>query len=129
MKFRVSRRRWLRGLPDDSPVSSCLLATAPGYKGKMCCLGFACRQLGQKAADITNVEYPQDINEEAMTQALIDSGLVEKRTFTGGVTYHGSNLTRAAATINDDPDISDRDRERQLRTLFKAHGHQIVFVP
>jgi hypothetical protein len=129
MKFRVSRRRWLRGLLENSLVQSCLLSTAPGYKGKMCCLGFACLQLGQKAVDITDVEFPQDINDEAKTQALIDAGLVKKRDLPYGPDYVNSTLSATAAYINDDPDISDRDRERQLRTLFKAHGHQIVFVP
>ena len=115
MKIRVSRRRWLRGNENGRLLDK---------SGKMCCLGFGARQCGVKAKALLNVGMPGTIADPDCTQALCDSPLL-----TGDSSKWDSVLSEAASGINDDPTITDRQRETQLRALFREHGHQIVFVP
>ena len=116
MKIRVSRRRWLRGNENGRLLDK---------SGRMCCLGFGARQCGVKAKALLNVGMPGTIADADCTQALYDSPLL-----CGENSKWDSVLSEAASEINDDPTIlTDRQRETQLRTLFRKHGHQIVFVP
>lgn len=119
MKIRVSRKRWLRGVENSALLSS---------NKKMCCLGFGARQCGVKARDILNKLMPGSIRPDHRTQALLDSPLLTTIEFSPGSCYN-SLLSEGAAVINDDPKLTDRERETQLRSLFRKHGHQIVFVP
>jgi hypothetical protein len=116
MRITVSRRRWLRGGDGELLNKS----------GKMCCLGFGVRQCGVKAKDIRGLSMPSRIARPARTKALLDSPLMVVDEL-----YWASNskLSDDAASINDNDKIVDKEREKQLRSLFRAHGHQIVFVP
>lgn len=122
MIVRVSKRRWLRGIPGES---SLLLGT------KMCCLGFAARQLGQKAKDIAGVSMPGEMAEDRMTSAMCESPFVRaiQDTLNQRDYFVDTDFSRSAAAINDDGKITDTERMRRLRVLFKESGHKIIFVP
>lgn len=124
MIVRVSRKRWGRGEKGGGQLLD--------SHGKMCCLGFACRQVGLKVADIKKAGLPLG----AYNRIVALDHLVPE-TFLNSPLLHinsegmrtNSGLSMAAAIINDSLALTDKVRERKLRTLFKKHGHKIVFVP
>lgn len=121
MRVKVSRRRWGTG-----KLGGYLLAgpeDGPGA-GKMCCLGFACRQIGLSASAIKSHTMPVDLVKH--DDLLIKKGLCV-RSEDGYL--RNSTLAARAAEINDQDGLTRREREQKLRKLFKAHGHTIVFVP
>lgn len=122
MKVTVSKKTWLRGGARITGVVSALLSGE-----KMCCLGFAAIQCGQTRADIRDVDLPGAIRLGSLTQELRESPFVQRDMVGTGVIT--SALARQAADINDDELITDTQRMKRLRALFKSAGHQIVFVP
>jgi hypothetical protein len=86
----------------------------------MCCLGFACLALGAKKKDILDQAMPDMVADDEAREKL--KGLVNS---------HGdsSQFALDAAEINDNDEISDRERERELRQLAKENGFRFVFVP
>ena len=124
MKVSVSKKRWGRGMTGGS-----LLGTTQRNKGKMCCLGFACRQLGIRASVMAGVGYPVTLFHRALTAR--ERTVLRQSPLLGGCygTTMDSSLARRAALINDNAVLTDAARMTQLRALFKRHGHQIVFVP
>ena len=92
---------------------------------KMCCLGFACEQLGVPREKINDFTMPQAVTYifpeyEAMLAPFIEKG-------------HSSHLpanntlSLVAARINDAFDLTQDEKESQLITLFAEHGHTITF--
>lgn len=112
MKFIVSRKRWATGRDAGKLMHG---------DRKMCCLGFCMRQLGAKAKDIQGLAMPSDLNwpEETPFTKMVnlpwDDGDTE--------------LSEKASNINDDPELTNPEREKRLRKLFKEYGHTIVFRP
>lgn len=84
MNVVVDRRTWLRG---EGAWDSSLLRKSDN---KMCCLGFACEQAGVPRERLMDVSYPN--NED---------------------TFNGVDV-EPLATVNDDPDINDTEREATL---------------
>lgn len=118
MKVRVSIKKWLRGGKSNSGETA-LLNSA----GQMCCLGFACRQLGIPKKQILHVSMPATV--------LLRDGTLSKLKNSPLIGKHGLNsrLSLDAADINDNQHINDKSRMTKLRALFKRKGHKIVFVP
>lgn len=126
MKVIVSRKRWGRGDIGDGLLNK---------EGLMCCLGFACRQLGASAREIEGAGVPAHVCEHskvrpAIKKKLLASPFVIMRGDLSGIKYPGSSkLTNSAVLINDAGDITDKVRESRLKATFKKHGHSIVFRP
>ena len=118
MKVTVSRKRWGRG-----DTGGKLLRDG----GKMCCLGFGCRQTGIRASVLKDTGLPATLFRRGQLRdkevvALAASPFID-------ADGADSALSVKASTINDNDQITDRSREQQLRECFKLHGHQIVFKP
>lgn len=98
------------------PVDSALTTRVSTH----CCLGFACLQAGVPL-NRTYRDYPGDLRMEV-------PGLNEPIDLLGRQ-FKNTVFSRDAATINDDRDIDDEERKRQLSKLAIAHGHTFTFIP
>lgn len=107
----VNKRRWLRG--DDE--NSKLLRVKDN---KMCCIGFLARELGCKRKDIAEVGMLCGVKTEAAQAFNRDYGL-------SGTGY--MTPLDKAYEVNDDTDLNDKERMRQLREIGKEMGVRFVF--
>lgn len=128
MKFTIDRARWLRG--DENPY---LLRASDG---KMCCLGFFLRSCGLSDDELRDHSEPQHPFEEGRPDEIPNAAafLVESEeadedewgepSFDYGPTDDASDLM----TANDDPEVTEAERERRVARLFAKHGHEVDFV-
>ena len=99
-------------------------------RGKMCCLGFMCEQLGVSRDAMVGAGYPNTLCDKA------DSALLETLQTIGLVTYgssyespgewYNTELSRIAATLNDAL-MPIESKEADLIKLFARYGHELVF--
>lgn len=91
-------------------------------EGFMCCLGFACNQLGKvqkkHLMGITQPEDVSDVIEKAIP--LLTSKWKES-------VWSDTDLSTAAIEINDDKFMAPEQREKALSELFKSYDIEIVF--
>lgn len=120
MKFTVYRSKWARGHRTDRHGDKENLLR--GLDRQQCCLGFVARELGCTVKAIESRGVPSSA---ALTPEAQDFFLAPEV----GVLWDEKPWIREAAGINDNWYLSDKEREKQLRELFKANGHQIVFKP
>jgi hypothetical protein len=120
---KISRAKWSRG---NCNLENQLLVQKGNTKinkhfksGNMCCLGFACLAMGAKRFNILGIPFPD--------QTTIDLPGLNKEGQHGGLV--NTAFSEAAAKINDDPMITDRNREKQLRALARKNGFRFVFIP
>lgn len=116
----IDRSRWLQGRWSD--ITESMLRSNSGNlpHPMMCCLGFFAKRLGLTNEEITDIgrldEVSDLIPEPYRTEAL------EWRH-----KYKGSTVWQLMS-INDDPDISSRERERRITRLFKEWGVAVRFT-
>lgn len=138
--FTVDRGTWLhagtraidpydRGLIKREGVKPETVASIPSGvlldtnlgKGMMCCLGFVCNQLGVVKKWLSGIGMPETLIQNSVTNAhklegiLVDAG-------------ENSSLAQAASVINDNDDITNLQREKQLIALFKKNGYTLKFT-
>lgn len=111
----VKRKRWYRG----RACGSKLLRSSDNT---MCCLGFACRQIGVPRSLILNVGSP----------GMIGLLTVSKRFRIPGLTTKADKVNtptcRALMRRNDNVDIGDEQRESEITRLGKSIGLKFKFV-
>lgn len=106
IKVVVDRKKWLRGKGD---LNSALLLK----NGKMCCIGFLARVLNYKPKGIRGICILEDTAPVlAEQQKFIDENM---------------DALSDAYGINDDMDITDTVREKELRRIGKEMGVRFVF--
>ena len=105
MKFTINRRTWYRGQGADH---SALLK----QDGTRCCVGFYARALGLKKADILCAPTLEDVN----TGDRADYCDLE-----------GSNDLQDIYEINDTQDMTEKEREDQIKAIFEQHDVQVMF--
>jgi hypothetical protein len=86
-------------------------------KGMMCCLGFFCLQIENRAPnEILNIGDPAGLHNITRGSNLIgDDGL-------------NRPWVSHAITINDDGVLSNETREEEIHSLFKIHGFDVKFI-
>lgn len=104
IKVVVDRKKWYRGKGSDS--SGLLL-----NNGKMCCIGFLARRLGCKPREIRDRPTLMMVDRLAVT-LLLDK-------------YR--DIIDDAYQTNDDQEIDDKARERELKVYGKEMGVNFVF--
>lgn len=109
LKLVIKRSKWLRG--DDS--ESYLLRESDN---KMCCLGFLARKCGLAPKEIRGHMTPEDTYSTKFPTSIVDKSTANTRT------------CGTLMTINDDPDLTDAERERKLTALFKRIKIGVRFV-
>lgn len=115
IKVVVDRRYWFRG----SWSGSFLLRN----DGQKCCLGFACEALGVPTEDLIQQATPVSLRSHFDTIAR----LIE-RYYDGDDTAVDRPATNLAMNLNDDPTITDADREARLIALGPKLGLEFVFM-
>ena len=111
-KLTIDRKRWLRGETDS---------VLRNKKGLMCCLGFYCLRKRFKVADILDVTSPSDVIYINGTTRLDRLIVLDDDADDNAVC---NNLM----IINDNTDISDKQRERRITQLFKKINVEVKFV-
>ena len=123
----IDRKKWYRGKGcDESQL----------YKssGKMCCLGFACKQLGGlKTCHINGINTPQAVADRLDAKsraALLDTPL--SFLFTpyvhDVVDVVNSNECNNLMNINDNMECLDVDRESLIKKIFKQNHIKVKFI-
>lgn len=108
MKLKIDRAKWLRG---EGAYKSYLFRPEDG---RMCCLGFLGLSYSLSPEDLTNVKMPTEIDKPGYPEWL---GHRE-----------ASDACKDITEVNDDPCISDQDREAKLTQLFALNDIQLEFV-
>jgi hypothetical protein len=106
MKFTVDRKTWLRG---GGPQDSYLLTP----DGMRCCIGFVAQQCGVADEDILNI---------------VTISHIAKKDNRSKFPEWMDDRVSLAYVINDRREISEDDREAQLKDLFLKNGDEIEFV-
>lgn len=92
------------------------------HEGFKCCLGQVCEQCGILASAMLAIATPGDL------RAVLSPVDAEMIAHVATDKNDDSDFAIAAMNLNDNEDLSDRERERQLRDHFTEHGHRIKFV-
>jgi len=108
MKFKIDRRRWLRG---EGAENSRLLRVSDG---KMCCLGQVALQCGVREHEIAWQETPDGIRPGSK------NGMPEWIRYT-------TIDCEEAMSINDSKRRKPELREKALIKLFKKNGDALTF--
>ena len=104
--LRINRKRWWRGQGSDE---SNLRGTTDG---KQCCVGFYARACGATVEEIRAKATLQCLSEEF-----------------GKHENENSSTFSDLYEVNDDQELTSRDRERKIRQLFKDLGvKKVVFT-
>lgn len=102
--FTVDAKNWIRGEKFNNDLDgSCLLNS----HGKMCCLGFFGEACGVDRENLKLYVLPQ---RRAKEHKAFPSWIYER-----------------FAAVNDNGNISDEERVKQLRELFKKKGVTVRF--
>lgn len=120
----IERSKWRRGGPDGGDGVTRLL----NDRGLMCCLGFDALACGVPKAVILNMIDPE---------SLVGNRLVPEGYFKGRVVEAeegdreevNSQAINDAISVNDDPGLSDGDREDRLAPILTELGwDDVVFI-
>ena len=99
----INRKTWLRGKVDSELRKP---------NGKKCCIGFLASTLGAKNKEITGVSVLADMYNNVCLSFSSE---------------HSTPLSEAYEA-NDDLNMNDREREKELRTIGKAMGVRFRFI-
>ena len=91
----------------------------------MCCLGFECLNRGLKPSQIRGLGNPCDVSDkfgEAIPDMVLETRVSAYQSF------KNNDLVEQCIEINDDSAISDSQRMKKLKEIFKKRGLKIRFV-
>ncbi len=113
MKFKIDRRKWLRG---EGSEDSKLLRKSDGL---MCCLGQVALQCGIPISCIRERGAPDDVRysqKRKFPDWILDGNIAELNCDVG-----------ITMDTNDSIATTDAQKEAELKRLFKANGDTITF--
>lgn len=119
IKVIIDRAKWDRGFVNMS--SRALL----NNKGGKCCLGFVCNALGISDKEICEVEAPANLAEYNTNIYSTISSLICK---VGKYTFSHNNFVSKVIKDNDDPYLSDPEREKLIAANLAACGFDVEFI-
>lgn len=115
--WTVDRKTWYRGKGAN-------LSRLRNENGMMCCLGHRALACGLKPEQIEGLKSPFAIGGAGLAadnwMDFLDPGQKAK--------FGQSELCYDTMRINDNPVISDYDREHRLTELFGSIGETVTFV-
>lgn len=123
MKLVIKRKDWKRGHIDSSLRTS---------TGQQCCLGFLAKSAGATNADIFHCsDLSELVNERCDPDgflavgperaAKIKSNQAIKRILSK------KNLETKLIDVNDGSEITGKDREKEIKRLFRTVGVRVTF--
>lgn len=119
MKIVITRSKWLRG---SGSYASFLVRYSDG---KMCCLGFLGVACGISAADMEGKAAPNHIKDHFLKWpkgTLRENGMPH---INNG--FDNGPAIQAAIKHNDDPLLTDDNREELIRNNLKELGIEVEF--
>lgn len=119
-KFIIDRSKWRCGGETGENAKGFGSTRLLNGEGYMCCLGQIAKQLGYINADLIGLGEPYELHDD-------DEKNFEENILVNSDTCN-TDLTSDAMSINDDADITIKERERQLKARFKEEGISLVFV-
>ena len=116
----INRKRWGFGSEGGSLLNP--------KTHKMCCLGFACRQAGFSAKDISKLAMPSDLKaNEIRPKALpLLSDFISHRK-----ERVSTKVATRLAEVNDSKSQhfqDQKEREKRIKDLFKTINTRVEFV-
>ena len=120
----IDRSAWVCGNGEadlDHLVGSTLMLNEEGF---MCCLGHVCHNSGFGKDLLLSEGLPEDV--VADTDFLDLPYLVDAESEDEDI--GDSAFAGQAVSINDDRLLAPKEREKQLKVLFKEHGITLKFV-
>jgi len=123
-KFKVIRSNWARGKISGGK-SALLIDDSTCLNGKMCCLGFLCKEAGIDPIDFAGIGDFSQLD-EVSTMSLPSTLVGELED--GGSTPYVTTLHNKIVRLNDDVVVSEKYREEQLTHLFAGGGITVEFV-
>lgn len=118
----VNENKWSHGLnrADWQKTKNHKMNVLKHPSGYMCCLGFACDQLGQKG--IKNTPTPEDLKRP---NELVKKSFLYKDDYNFQC---NSGNTEEIIGVNDSSTDTLKDKKRDLKKLFKKVGLKLKFV-
>lgn len=117
-KFVIDRTIWRCGKGSDPRYNRGEgLTRLLNKEGYMCCLGQICKQIGYDDEDIIDIGTPYPLR-RINHGVLLDDNYFDSF----------SSFFALAIQINDDPYITNEERERQLIELGKKSDIEIEFI-
>lgn len=123
----ISRKRWLtaKDIDKKNGLYSMLYRSKDR---KMCCLGFLGRACGGKAADLSHQFQPSDVPSIQWPSGMISA--CELAPWESGPSFNNSEFVYDMMKANDNKELTQREREKEIKRLFKKHLNITVkFVP
>ena len=130
----INRQDWIRGDQRYGMFSALLRASDQ----KMCCLGFYLRSCGiEEMADYSSPGHlHSNYTDEQRASNPIPEWLLQSAsnfTFDRNESQDGRNNTldcQRLMDINDspDPELTEEQREKEIKELFLLHGVKVTFV-
>jgi hypothetical protein len=115
-KFTVDRAKWLRG------GGGVLLDN----KGCMCCLGFVSEQCGVPRDALMLHATPCRTSAKFDLQGFLTE--LRERSWADEPFWGNTRLAGDAMEVNDNENLTDSERERELVAIFGGHGYELEFV-
>lgn len=117
----IDRATWFRG---RGPAQSRLLTD----QGKRCCLGFECQALGYKDEQLIDVPSPGILCSYEHPEAVPDHMQWLADFNKDQDIFENSITCLDLIAINDNPSISDPERESQISEIFANNGVEVKFI-
>jgi len=123
-KLTIQRSKWLRG---EGPGQSYLIRRTDQ---KMCCLGFFGLACGLNPERMTDVGSPIGIPlmlKETYSKVWSSKVPEAKFLFSAGGGGH-SESANDLMNVNDNNNLTESDREREITAIFAKNGIEVVFT-
>lgn len=124
MKVVIDRSTWYRGLGGNE---SMLVRSSDG---RMCCLGFVGRMCGYAPAELRHPDPEEQVKDLHRMEERFSSyrkNLWPEALLGREGRIRNTSLTDELVTVNDDPLISEEERERRIAELLAAAGIDASF--
>jgi hypothetical protein len=124
----IVRSEWLRGLCAWSNTKN---ISGLYVEGKRCCLGFVANACGFSDADISGLSEPSDLlgYDTDMSDKVYSSQLATMfASRATGPIYQDSRLMTDIMRTNDDPLLSEAERETIVIDILAKFGFDVSFV-
>lgn len=113
--LKINRAKWRTGGDSDYQTGNGDTQLL-NHEGFMCCLGFRCNQLGIPKGDLVDVGEPNQLSEEWIIPDLVNRN------------GYNTLFCGKAIDINDDEDITQREREKRIKNHFSKKGIKVIFT-
>jgi hypothetical protein len=110
----IDRAKWRTGGHSYENRTGLGITELLNSNGFMCCLGFRCHQMGILEKDLLYTSLPSGLSENWDIPDLIDP-------------YGNTEFTTTAALINDNYDITSKEREKRITKHFATIGVTVEF--